>query len=721
MAVYPTQSPWQFPANLVSLKHISPAIAQKTLMLVDNLSLHRGGFRARLPTIRAFHQKGFLAEESKSRRRYRFGVFHLETSSGELFKHGTRIKLQDQPFRVLELLLETPGQVVSREDLRKRLWDHDTYVDFDHSLNISINKLRDALSDAAATPRFIETLPKRGYRFIAPVAVEELGSVTKSSPAPAIDSASSPIAEPLATQVAAAAGSPATLPSDGALTGPEPSSASRPRRSLLWAGLSAVVLLLVVGGLLWSGNSLFVRPKGRVMLAVLPFENLAQDQHDQYLIAGLHDEIIAQLGQVNPSKLGVIARTSVLQYANQQKPIDQIGRELRADYVLEGSVRNVQGRIRIRAELIKVSDQTQLWVETYEPQMEDILSLEENVAHQVATTLSMEFLPQSETALQQSTTHNAEAYQAYLKGRFLWYQETRQSLDAAIGEFQKAITLDPNYAPAYVGLADAYNVQGGYGFLPPEEVFPKGKEAAAKALEIAPNLSDAYNSMAFSAFYYDRNWPEAEELFKKALSLNPNNAVAHEFYSSFLHAMARVKDAQAENAIAQTLDPQSGWLHDDLGWMLLSQRQPEAAIAEFRRATELTSRFPAAHLSLAVAYSRVGRFQDALSETRVAEQLGGEPTRVLEVRGSVLAKSGDSASAQAVLVTLESGKVNGRVSPYSVALIYCALGKKSQAVDWLEKANREKDPWLVWIKVLVEWDSLRSEARFNELLRSMNL
>lgn len=659
-----------------------------------------------------------VESESKTRR-FRFGVFQLDVLSGELYKHGTRIKLQDQPFQVLAMLLDRPGEVLTREELRKRVWDNDTYVDFDHSLNISINKLRDALGDSAATPRFIETLPRRGYRFIAPVSVE--------NPAPAMVSVLQ------ATAVAPSASSSEALPSR---TGQEPRAfaqtlpqaadsaeltghaGSRHRTGRVIVVAATLVMIAALGGWLWRGYA--GGSKNRVMLAVLPFEDLAPDQHDQYLIAGLHDEMIAQLGRLNPERLGVIARTSVEQYAHQHKTLDEIGRELHVDYVLEGTVRSVEGRVRITAVLIRVSDQTQMWVETYEPQMHDILTLQEDVARRVAAALSLEFLPENEQKLRLSTTANAEAYEAYLKGRFLWYQETKQSLEGSIVQFQRAIALDPNYAPAYVGLADAYNVLGGYGFVAPQEAFPKGKEAAAKALELAPGLSDAYNSMAFVAFYYEWNWTEADELFKKALALNPNNQVAHEFYSEFLHAMGRLDEAQVENRIAQELDPLSGWTRDDLGWILLSRRRPEAAIAEFQKAITLT-KFPQAHLSLAVAYIRTGRYQDALIETRKGEELGGEETRVLEVRGSAQALSGDLAGAQAIVDQLRAGAVKGRVSPYSVALIYTAMGKKAEALDRLEKAYKEKDPWIVWIRVLVEWDSLRSEPRFNNLLRSMNL
>ena len=643
-----------------------------------------------------------MDSNSNHRDRFRFGVFELDPVCGELYKHGMRIKLQAQPFQVLTMLVERPGQVVTREELRNSLWSHDTYVDFDHSLNISINKLREALGDSRTAPRFIETLPRRGYRFLAPV--------TTSEPVEA------PVPLPRTPSVAATP--PAqTKPIDETVEIKLPAPKKR-----VWIGPAVVALLALVAVGLWRWREIRLGSGGgRVMLAVLPFEDLTADQHQDYFVAGLHDELIAQLARLHPSRLGVIARTSMIQYAATRKPVDQIGRELGVNYVLDGTVRRVGDRFRITAELIQVSDQTHLWTETYEPSMSDMLALQEDVAQRVSRALTIEFLPQAEQQLRRNATVNAAAYEAYLRGRFLWYQETRASLEQALVEFQTAIQLDPPYAPAYVGLADTYSVLGGYGFVPPDEAFRKSKAAAAKALELAPNLSDAYGTLAFINFYYDWNWSESERLFRQALSLNPNNTVAHEFYSSFLHAMGRLDEAEAENRVAKELDPLNGWLYDDKGWMLLTRRRPDLAIVEFQKAIELNPKFPAAHLSLAVAYNRTGQFVKAFAEVQKAEQLGGDPTRVLEILGSTQALSGDLRGAQATVDKLQAGAISGRVSPYSVALIYTAMGRKADALDWLEKGYREKETWMPWIKVLVEWDSLRSEPRFTDLLTRLNL
>jgi TolB-like protein/DNA-binding winged helix-turn-helix (wHTH) protein/Tfp pilus assembly protein PilF len=625
-------------------------------------------------------------------RSYRFGVFQLDVAAGEIFKHGIRLKLQDQPIQVLTFLLERAGQVVSREELRQRLWGDDTYVDFDHSLNISVNKLRDALGDSASTPRFIETLPRKGYRFIAPVTTDQ--------PAPAPPP--TPEAEPVSA-------TPAQPP-------PKPTS----HRAVI---ITAIAAVLVVGLVLWMRTWL-THPggtQGKMLMAVLPFENLTGNHEEDFFIAGLNEEMITQLGRLHPSRLAVIARTSVAQYGEQTKPVDQVARDLHVSYVVEGSVRHVNGRFRITAMLIQASDQTQLWAETYDVAMGDILKLQEDIAHRVSNSLAVEFRPEAEQQLQVAHTQNSDAYEAYLRGRYLWSIETRSSMDQAIAEFQRSIQLDPNYAPAYAGLADAYLVLGGYGFVPADQAFPEGKKAATKALELAPNLSDGYTSLGFAAYYYDWNWPEAERLLRKAIELEPNNPLAHEYYCSFLHIMGRLDEAETENRIAVELNPRSGWIHDDKGWLLLTRRRPQEAEVEFQKAIALNPRFSAAHLSLAVAYDRMQQYDKALVEIKLAEDGGAEPTRVLEILGSTQALSGDMKGAQATLDRLISGKINGRVSQYSVALIATAMGRKSLALDWLERGYREKETWLPWVGVLVEWQSLRDEPRFKELLKKLKL
>jgi TolB-like protein/DNA-binding winged helix-turn-helix (wHTH) protein/Tfp pilus assembly protein PilF len=636
-----------------------------------------------------------MAEPKQSARTFRFGVFQLDVAVGELYKHGIRLKLQDQPIQVLTVLLQRPGDVVTRDELRQRLWGEGTYVDFDHSLNISVNKLRDALGDSASAPRFIETLPRKGYRFIAPVGSDQPAAET-------------PVAAPEAT------------PPVGTETLDPPKKA----RKYLALAITLAVVLVFVGLIVWMRSwpaAAAKQPGGKMLMAVLPFENLTGNNQEAFFIAGLNEEMVTELGRVHPSRLGVIARTSVTRYAEQRSPVSQIAHDLNVSYVVDGSVRQVGSRFRITAMLIQTSDQTQLWAETYDVNMGDMLKLQEDVARRVADSLAVEFLPEAHRELRVTHTQNGAAYEAYLRGRYYWSFETRPAMYQAIAEFQKSIQLDPNYASAYAGLADAYLVLGGYGFVTPDEAFPEGKKAAAKALELAPNLADAYKSLGFVAFYYDWDWAESERLLRKAIELDPNNQLVHEFFCSPLHALGKLNEAEAQARIAMELDPMSGWAHDDLGWILLTRRRVQDAVNEFKRAIELNPRFAAGHLSLAMAYGRLQQYDQALEEVHRAEENGGDPTRVLEVMGSTQALSGNAAGAQATLAKLLALKAPNRISPYSVALVYTAMGRKSEALGWLERGYKEKDSWMPWIGVLHEWDSLREESRFVELVRKMKL
>jgi len=625
------------------------------------------------------------------RRLYRFGVYQLDPGAQELYKHGIRIKLQEQPFRVLLMLVERPGEVVTREELKKTLWEQDTYVDFDHSLNITLNKLRTALGDSASNPRFVETVPKLGYRFLAPVQEQNPATVRPAEVARRLES---DLLEP---------------------------GAFRWKNNVVWVAAFVAAALVAAGAYGWSRWYGKPAAPGRVLLAVMPFENQTGEAGNEYFVMGLQDEMIAQLGRLNPGHLGVIARTSVARYAGSRMPVHQIAEELHVNYVLNGSVRKVGDHFRVAAELINAQDETRLWGEAYEPGLGAMAGLEEDLTREVSRALAIEVMPEAIQQLHQSSTTSGEAYRAYLQGRFLWYQETRASLQEALTSYQHAVEMDGNFAAAYVGMADAYNVLGGYGFVAPGDAFPRGKVAAQKALQLAPGLSDAYASLGFAAFYYDWDWKEADALFRKAIALNPNNQVAHTFYTAFLHATGRLDEAEAQNRIAIELDPMSAWVYDDKGWLLLSRRRPEEAVVQFRKGVAMDRSYPAAHLSLAVALSRMGKFQEALDEVRQADALHGDPTRVMEVLGSVQAVSGDRTGAEATLEKLKSGNFAGRVSPYSVALIYNALGRKDEALDWLEKGVHERDTWCVWIKVLVEWQNLKDESRFQKLLAEMRL
>jgi TolB-like protein/DNA-binding winged helix-turn-helix (wHTH) protein len=385
----------------------------------------------------------------------RFGAYEADLHSGELRKDGTTIRLQQKPFQLLTVLLENPGRLVTREELRRRLWDSDTFVDFDNSLNTAITKLREALGDTAEEHRYIETLARRGYRFVSTVG-EEIGTP------PAGRTAEPPLEAPPR---------PEEVPAVPSVS--ESKGRSLARWVIVTAALAASLLFLG-GRLLKRSVSPF---PNRVMLAVLPFDNLSPDSGD-YFSDGLTEEIITDLGQLNPARLGVIARNSIMLYKGKAVPVGKVGQDLGVQYVVEGSVRRYGGRARVSAQLIRVSDQTHLWAQNYEYELGDILKLQAEVSSAIAREVRVELVPVRQARLGSSHTVNSDAYDAYVRGRYYWNQRTQEGLAKGLEYFERAAALDPNYAPAYAGIADSYGVLAGMEFERPETAFPKAKAAA---------------------------------------------------------------------------------------------------------------------------------------------------------------------------------------------------------------------------------------------------
>lgn len=435
-------------------------------------------------------------------RTYEFGVFTVELPGGELRKHGTRLKIQERPLQLLIALLERPGEIVSREELRQRLWPDGTFVDFDHNISSAINKLRTVLNDSASHPRFIETVGRRGYRFLADVKRVSRESVTASvsaAPAPSASSASS-AAPALQEQKLP------EIPIGGAKLGA--------RFPHLWMTVAAAVLLvsLSVAGYFQRRRSAGTgdAPSQRVMLAVLPFENLTGDPGQEYFSDGLTEEMIAELGRLNPDHLGVIARTSVMIYKHSPKGLDQIGRELGVQYVIEGSVRRDANHVRITAQLIQVNDQTHLWAREYDRELRNLLEVQDEIAQELTDEIKLTIGDQakSNTANHSAprTATSYEAYDLYLKGRYFWNKRSPSGFQQAAEYFQQAIDKDPNYAPAYAGLADTYGLMSTWYLVRHAEYMPRAREAALKALALDETLAEAHVSLALIAENYDYDW-----------------------------------------------------------------------------------------------------------------------------------------------------------------------------------------------------------------------
>ncbi len=494
------------------------------------------------------------------------------------------------------------------------------------------------------------------------------------------------------------------------------------KRRLSWLAASTLVVVTLGAGIYFARERTWPRakpPVGKIMLAVLPFENLSGDREQEYFSDGLTEEMISQLGRLQPQRLGVIARTSAMQYKGTKKVVREIGHELGVNYILEGTVRRAGQRVRVSAQLIQVSDQTHLWAESYERDLGDVLTLQSEVARAIADKIQLKLTPQRQSVASTRAV-NPNVYELYLKGRYFWNRRTRDALPKAVDYFQRAADIDPTYALAYAGLADSYIVLGVNQFLTPSEAFPKAKQAALKALELDNALAEAHTSLAF-VLQREWEWAEAEREFQRALELNPGYSTAHHWYSYVLTIMGRHEEAIAEARRATELDPLSLIINANLGEVLYYAGRSDEAIRQQLRTVDLDPDFYIAHFNLGQAYRKAGMFDKAIAEFERARALSGNNPFPLASLGAAYGFSGRKADAERVLKELREISKRGYVSPFLLAAVYVGLGEKEQAIKWLEKAYEERDSLLPWIKVSPTFDSLRSEPRFQDLVRRIGL
>lgn len=572
-----------------------------------------------------------IAEPRSATGIVRFGVFEVDLRNGELRKQGARIKLQEKPFQALALLLEKAGQIVTREELRQHLWPADTFVAFDDNLNATVKRLREALGDSADGSRYIETIPRRGYRFL--VSVEKV-------PAPAVPPADS--------EALSKAASPWF---------------ARSRKKML---VASTLLVLAVGltvlGLILLERSRTTRPE-RVMLAVLPFKNLSPDPSQEFISDGMTEEMIAQLGRLDPDGLGVIARTSVMRYRNTDQSVLQIGRELGVDYVLEGSVRRDNKDSFITAQLIQVSDQTHLWAETYQRPLSDVFSVQRDVARRVAESLALRLLPARKTALARAETVNTDAFEAYLRGRHLHAQGTETGFGQAVASFEQALHFDPNYVMALAGLARAHMALGDYHLAPREDSYRKAGEAITKGLELDPALSDLYVLQGMLLQRRDGRGTGAESSYRRALGLDPNNADAHLSYAQYLLDKQRHEEALAEAQRARELDPLSPTVSTYVGAIFLSTRNFEQATEQLHDAVRLDPRFPAAYYFLARLALSQNQPDRAIEWFRKSVEVSGRSSKYLYALGMTCVQAGNVTEARSVLRELQEQSAKKFVEP----------------------------------------------------------
>jgi TolB-like protein/DNA-binding winged helix-turn-helix (wHTH) protein/Flp pilus assembly protein TadD len=607
-----------------------------------------------------------------------FGIFQLDLKARELHKAGVKVKLQGQPFRVLALLVDRAGQVVTREEFRQKVWPTDVYVGFDQGLNNAIKKLRDALGDSADSPRFIETVERHGYRFVAPI---------------------------------------------GAVPGrpPEPRFHFGSRRLRNTALIGSTFLIAALAYWAWHESAMHAGPSyENVILAVLPFDNLSRDPDQEFFSDGLTEEMIAQLGKLNPKRLTVIARGSVAKYKGSRLAVDQIGKELHADYLVEGSVRRASDRLRITVQLIRVRDQTDLWAESYDRELKDVLALQDSVARTIANQIHITLTPGRQARLAGGAILDPAAYEAYLKGRYYWNKRTADGLQKALIYFQEAIDQDPTYGAAYSGLADCNSGLAWHGFKSPAEALPKAYAAALKAVEIDPQSAEAHASLGL-VLNHRWDWAGAEVEFRHALQLDPRYANAHHWYGDNLSVKRRHDEALLEAKQALELDPLNLMIGTWVGLRYYLARKYDLAIEQGRNTVELDENFPAAHLLLGETYVQMGMPEQGLSELQTAASLSGNSPLYLAQVAVALASAGRSTEALRIIAQLQTTAGTRYVSPYGLAQIYAALHDKEQTFKWLQRAYDDRAVWLSYLAVDPVFDGFRSDQRFQDLLRRILL
>ncbi len=624
----------------------------------------------------------------------------------ELRRAGRRLKLERIPLELLHLLIEQRGQIVTRDQIVERVWGKDVFLDTDNSINAAIRKIRQILKDDPERPSYVQTVKGRGYRFIAPVQpiafVAPLQVVARKAP---------PEEDVVSTAVADDQSSPA-LPQTW-----------RPPTATFVVG--AIILLAVGLGAYLQWFRPVARTQasaGRLMLAVLPFENLTGDASQEYFSDGLTEEMITQLGSLDPRHLGVIGRTSAMHYKNSQEKLDEIGRELGVTYVLEGSVRRDSGKVRITAQLIQANDQTHVWAREYDRRLDDLLALQSEITREISDEIQVAL---GDRKLAQPLQlplppRTYEAYDLYLKGQYFWNKRTVDGFQRAIAYFQQAVAKDPTYARAYAGLAGSYALIGGYSDRPQTEFEPKARAAALRAVELDDSLPEAHTALALVVQNYDWDWKTAEKEFLRAIELNPNYATAHHWYAEHLAYRGRFDEALRESERARELDPLSLIIATDNGAIFYFSRQYDKAIEQFRTVRDMEPNFPRSSI-INYAYAQKGMFAAILSDIEESRRSACDTPFVCSELAYVYGRMGQQEQARNALSRLQQLHRRQPLDPVVFVIASVGMGDNESAMVWLQKALAQRSNVMTTLKVDPLYDPLRSDPRFQKLLSRVGL
>jgi len=660
----------------------------------------------------------------------RFGEdFELDLRPRRLRRNDHVLKLERIPLEILILLLERCGEIVSRDEIVARIWGNDVFLDTDNSIRGAIRKVRQVLKDDPETPRFIQTVTGRGYRFIAPVDFSE-GEYSVDTPKPeaSIDATGPPglVSDPDSHLQGRSLGRVDQEQESTAGQSSDPGTARqgrRPARIWLFVGLTSLAIVCILSILaLWNWRA--SRPPAgfqrKAILAILPFENLSRDPDQEFFSEGLTQDVVAQAGKLNPDRLMVVAHSSVAKYKGSTLSAKEIGKQLNADYLVQGSVRRWSGRVRITVELIQAQDQTDIWTESYDRELKDVLAVQDSIVRSIASQIHIVLTEQQEKRLSTPQQLSPAAYEAYLKGRYYWNKRTGESMQKAEQYFQQAVDNDPTYAAAYSGLADCNSGLTWHGFKSPAEALSEAYAAARKAIEINPESAEAHASLGL-AMSHRWDWTGAEAEFRRALQLDPQYANAHHWYGDYLSIRSRHDEALAEAKRALELDPLNLMISTWVGLRYYLAHDYGHAIEQNRDSVELDPNFAAAHLLLGEDYIQAGLRNEAVDELKKAADLSGDSPIYRAQVAVALAVAGRNREALRIAHELEAISRKRYVSPYGLAQIYAALNKREDTFKWLQTGYDEHAVWMGYLAVDPIFDRFRSDERFKDLLRRVGL
>ena len=633
---------------------------------------------------------------------YEFGPFQLDPPERLLLCDGQPVPMPPRAFDLLVFLVERRGHLVEKDELLKAVW-HGSFVE-EGNLSVTVSVLRKALTDDRGQHKYIETVSKRGYRFVAEVRQGGEPEPETAPPPPQPEDSGSPVEPHPAEDV------------------PQPFSRYRVSVSnVIFLSLALVAVVLtawVIAKTMPRQATLNIPVQGPAeirSIAVLPFQTLGAKRSDEYLGLGMADALITRLG--NTGKIIVRPTSAIQKYAGQQLSPQAAGQEQGVDAVLDGRIQRAADRVRLTVQLIRVRDGEQLWAETFDKESTSLFALEDALSERVAQSVRLKLTGEEARRLTKRTTEKPDAYEAYVKGRYFWNKRTDKGMKKGLDYFRQAITLDPAFTEAYVGVADSYATLGLYALIPPREAFPAAKEATKRALEMDDGLAEAHATMGFINFYYDWNGTVAANEFRRALADNPNYAMAHSWYGENLAAMSRYPEAMAEAQRALADDPLSLIIGSNAGWTLSLAGKTDDAIEILKKAIEIDPTFPRTHFRLGRAYEQKKSYDLAISELEQAVNLSGGDACYKGSLGHVYAVSGKADQARRLLDDLEARGGKAYVPSYAIALVYAGLGDKDHAMTWLEKAYEDRSTSMVFLKADPELTSLHSDPRFDQLSR----